>query len=280
MIKFIALLIAATIALTPAAQAAKNPRAGTSDARIKTFSYHPKEVYSVKAHLGFATSIEFAHDETIQTITLGDTYSWQATTTSHGNLMFLKPIEPNANTNMTVITNARTYTFELTAQAAKSHKSKDLSFRIEFIYPHQIDEQLAYASKRRNNGFSKDFNPSSIAPEHWNFAYNYAGNKAIRPTRAFDDGHFTYLKFAKNTSVPAIFSVDENGDEAIVNYSTQGAYIVIETIAPQFVLRDGKRATCIINKAYAGTQAKPNNNRHAINRSEEATFPQPRKTNN
>lgn len=50
--------------------------------------------------------------------------------------------------------------------------------------------------------------------------------------------------------MPAVFSVDENGNERLVNFNLQGQYLVVSGVGSQFTLRDGDTATCIWNDAY------------------------------
>ncbi|MGH1377108.1 MAG: P-type conjugative transfer protein VirB9 [Alphaproteobacteria bacterium] len=249
--KKLILTTAIALCIASPAMAGKSPRPGSADARVKTITYHETDVFRITAHLGFSTVIEFDRNENIETISLGDSTVWQTIKPSRGNLLFIKPLEQNANTNMTVVTNKRLYTFELTARASQSHKSKNLSFRIRFLYPEQIDMQLANIAKSKNNGFDdKNFSPSSAPPEDWNFDYSYSGAKSLRPKRAFDDGIFTYFQFSKTGKTPAVFAVDPDGNESIVNYSMQGKYLVVESLGRQFTLRDGDTTTCIFNDSY------------------------------
>ncbi len=268
--KKLLLTTALVLCITNPAMADRAPHAGSADARVKTLTYHSSDVYTITAHYGFSTVIEFARGENIDAISLGDSEAWQIVNPPQGNLLFIKPLLDNANTNMTVITDQHIYTFELSARKAQSHKSKRLSFRIKFQYPELMDIELANIGKSKNNGFaSKEFTPSSVPAEEWNFNYSYAGSKRLRPTRAFDDGVFTYFQFSKNSAAPAVFSVDENGNESIVNYSMRGKYLVVETLARQFTLRNGNTSTCIFNDDYPALESELSDS--AINRMEERT---------
>ena len=97
----------------------------TTDSRIKTYIYNPNEVYLLVLHYGFQSHIEFAKNETIETITLGESFAWKLTPL--GNKLFIKPMEKNIRTNMTIITNKRTYQFDIV--------SKDLVYVVRFQYP-------------------------------------------------------------------------------------------------------------------------------------------------
>ena len=79
------------------------PRVIGSEKRFRAYVYNPNEVYRYVGHYLSQSYIEFEKGETVQTISMGDTTSWQ--TTVMDNKLFLKPILDFANTNMTVMTN-------------------------------------------------------------------------------------------------------------------------------------------------------------------------------
>jgi type IV secretion system protein VirB9 len=105
----------------------------TTDNRIKTYIYSPNEIYLMVLHFGFQSHIEFAPGEEIQTISLGDSYAWEITPLA--NRLFIKPMARNIRTNMTIITNKRTYQFDIVSEDAESHETKDLVYVIRFYYP-------------------------------------------------------------------------------------------------------------------------------------------------
>jgi type IV secretion system protein VirB9 len=105
----------------------------TTDNRIKTYIYNPNEVYLLVLHFGYQSHIEFAKGEEIQTISLGDSYAWKITPLA--NRLFIKPLEKNMRTNMTIITNKRTYQFDIVSQELEMGEEKDLVYVIRFYYP-------------------------------------------------------------------------------------------------------------------------------------------------
>lgn len=105
----------------------------TTDNRIKTYIYSPNEVYLLVLHFGFQSHIEFAKSEEIHTITVGDSYAWKITPLA--NRLFIKPMEKNIRTNMTIITNKRTYQFDIVAKELEDGEEKDLVYVIRFYYP-------------------------------------------------------------------------------------------------------------------------------------------------
>ena len=235
------------------ALAGKDPRPMTADSRVKVVTYHESDVYQVRGHYGYSTVIELSPKERIETISLGDTQSWQVMKPGKPNIMFIKPLEEDAATNMTVITDKRMYTFELTANQAYSHRSSDLTFRLKFHYADDATQELAYIGSVSEAHYKplEGTNATDL-----NFDYSYSGSKRLRPVRAFDDGVFTYFQFDDFDVMPAVFAVDENGNERLVNFNVQGKYVVVSGLGSQFTLRDGETATCIFNEAFPKPEPK------------------------
>ena len=111
----------------------------TTDRRIKTYIYSENEVFKLVLHYGYQTSIEFADDEQVQTISMGDNFAWKVTPS--GKRLFVKPLQENVHTNMTIITNKRTYQFDLFAKAAVALDNDDLVYVLRFFYPLQDSEK-------------------------------------------------------------------------------------------------------------------------------------------
>ncbi|PCJ26958.1 MAG: hypothetical protein COA94_04605 [Rickettsiales bacterium] len=105
----------------------------TTDSRIKTYLYSPNEVYLLVLHYGFQSHIEFGKNEEIETITVGDSYAWKITPLN--NRLFIKPMERNIRTNMTIITNRKIYQFDIVAKELESGSEKDLVYVVRFQYP-------------------------------------------------------------------------------------------------------------------------------------------------
>lgn len=160
------------------------------------------------------------------------------------NRLFLKPVgEDNSETNMTVITNKRVYHFELVAREAKGITDKDLIFVVKFVYPDEKDKNLVQFNKIPP---SDDPDLRDLSP--YNFNYQYTGEASIAPMKVFDNGEFTYFQFPKkNAELPAIFTVDAQGFESLINFRATSTYLIVERVAPQFTLRNGPDIVCVYN---------------------------------
>ena len=103
------------------------------DERIKLMVYNPHDVFKYTGYYGYQANIQFDKNGQIDSVSMGDSTAWQIVPA--GNRMFIKPIEQDATTNMTVITNKRTYYFELYAENAKDIRDPDIAFSVKFLYP-------------------------------------------------------------------------------------------------------------------------------------------------
>jgi type IV secretion system protein VirB9 len=230
----------AVLAVAMPALALQSPRPIATDSRIRTVRYSPNEVYQFIGHYGYQSTIEFEEGEDIQTVSVGDSTGWMLNPA--GNRLFLKPIEQNALTNMTVISNKRTYLFELHAEETKDIRDKNLVFSYRFIYPQADGSAIDYSQTEPVPDIEKN-------PERYNFKYTIRGSTLIEPIRIFDDGEFTYFEFRdKNTEIPAFFVVDAVGNEGIINFRKRGNYIVVERVASRFTLRRGPDIICVNNE--------------------------------
>lgn len=232
---------ALTVVLPSSASALQEPRPISTDRRIRTVRYSPNEVYQFIGHYGYQSSIEFSEDEKIQTVSIGDSVAWMVNPAE--SRLFIKPIEQNATTNLTVITDKRTYFFELHAEETNNIRDDQMIFTVRFVYPQNDSSSLEF-------GQFEAMPDIDAHPERYNFNYTVRGSEAISPIRIFDDGKFTYAEFKdKNAEIPAFFHVDSAGNEELINFRKRGNYIVVERVSPVFTLRRGPDLMCIYNES-------------------------------
>lgn len=245
-----ALAILISLSFTPV-HAAVQPMPVPQDPRIKTVVYSANEVVELKGHFGRTINVQFADYEQITDVGLGDKEAWVTATVSAKNGLVLKPQRANASTNLIVITNKRTYNFALEARGEVDEfgvpkmpaaNTKDMTYAVRFTYPD--DEAAALREKERS---ASQQISASMPIDAFDFSYSYSGSEGSKPLRVFDDGKFTYFTFPETMTVPAIFAVDANGNEALVNFHKRGPYYVVERMESQFTLRSGDYVTCIFN---------------------------------
>lgn len=233
----------AAVIISHTALAERIPQPLATDQRIRQVVYNAAEVYEVTGNYRFTTTIEFESGETVQYLTLGDTIAWQAH--PMGNRVHLKPVEPHAVTNLTVVTDRRTYYFRLTGTTSRS--KLDATYLLRFSYGPEGDIAVNPAAVRKSSSKqAKDDLATKVKIRNCN--YSVSGSANVKLLRACDDGLFTYLEFAQHANLPAFFAVDPRGNESVVNFRMEGKYVVIERVASLYTLRDGNEALCLFNE--------------------------------
>lgn len=241
----------------------------TTDSRIKTLVFNPNEVFELKFYYGYQSFIEFSDNEEIEMISIGESFAWKITPA--GKRLFVRPLEIAAHTNMTIITNKRTYHFDIKSDEYTGREDEELVYTVRFYYP-QLDQplpippQLAIpvAPKIKSEVkrpipeglISQDFRDKNILaitgnPTGFelNFDYSVAGKADdILPQKIYDNGQETFLKFPNdNLVIPEIFSVDPYGVETRVQYVIRDEYVVVPVVSRQITLRFAGSLLCIYN---------------------------------
>lgn len=239
------LALVLALAASPAV-AAVVPQPGLKDPRIRTVGYDPDEVVRLRGYLGQATTLEFAEDERIENVSIGDALGWQITPNKRANLLFLKPIDRAAATGMTVITDRRRYTFELSVAAANAPRD-ELAYAVRFIYPPPAapPEEAAKAPT------------PAPAPPVLNFAFAWDGAKALTPSKVWDDGRATFFEWPAGLTLPTVFVVDGSGRERLVNMTARGPDFVVDETAPKFRVREGRQALTLVNQGWRAPARGP-----------------------
>ncbi len=229
------------------AWAIREARPLPTDQRLRVIVYNPNDVFKYIGFYGYESSIVFAPDETISSLTMGDSVAWQIV--PNANRLFIKPIENDATTNMTVITNKRVYHFELHANYAKSINDPNMVFSVKFLYP-EDENGAELAGNDDTDAFEIDDNSK-------NYNYTISGDESIAPVKIFDDGVHTYIEYDKNTQeLPAFYVVYPDNTEGIVNFSIKGRYIVIHRISSKYTIRRGSEVGCIFNESLLSKEGK------------------------
>jgi type IV secretion system protein VirB9 len=155
-------------------------------------------------------------------------------------MLFLKPTQMLASTNLIVVTNLRRYAFELTA--VDRGGSARAIYILRFRYP---EDEAAAASAPTD--------PLAHV-ENLDFGYASTGARPLYPSRVFDDGASTYFQFPPRADLPAVFVIGSDGREEAVNTQMRGGYVVADRVSAVFVLRYGRLMARV---AHGGTAPAP-----------------------
>lgn len=232
----IPLAVLAAVVATATTPAPPPPPA-PPDAHIRNVAYAPDRLVALHGEIGFQILVEFAPDEHIENVSIGDGLAWQVTPNKRADLLFLKPLDPTVLTNMTVVTDQRRYAFELDAVKTRRGRVADRTYVVHFVYPEPPARPVQPP-------------PASKPPEHRNARYTYSGSRGLIPAEVFDDGRFTYFRWPETAATPAIFALSGEGGETLVNGNVRQGFVVVEQTAARFVLRNGALQTTIFNDGW------------------------------
>ncbi|MCW5589666.1 MAG: P-type conjugative transfer protein VirB9 [Legionellales bacterium] len=222
------------------------PAVSQFDHRIQVVNYNPNDVVKLNGVLGIATEIILEPDEVYLAHAFGDPQAWEFTHIEH--YIFLKPKAQNGDTNLIVVTNKRSYHFELHYLADPVSLT---TYQLSFRYPDEIAEHKKTVNARQvlNRAFSQKAGPINL-----NYLMtNDRQSRSIAPSHVWDDGRFTYFQFPGDRDLPTIYKVEPDGSETIVNRHNQGTdnnMIVLEKVASRWVLRLGSRVVGVVNRRF------------------------------
>lgn len=210
-----------------------------TDSRIRSVAYNPDQIVRILGKPGIQSTIQFGPDERIENVAVGDSSAWQITPNHRASLLFVKPLLARTRTNMTVVTDRRTYMFDLVAEG----KAAGALYSMKFSYPHEkVTQDASKPLQQAASAAQQAQQPAAtLAAEKLHFDWKTKGNGKLLPNRVFDDGSSLYLIWGKDTPLPAILTISEDRKEGPVNYRMSGEYIVVSPIPANLMLRYGSK---------------------------------------
>ncbi|NTG75594.1 P-type conjugative transfer protein VirB9 [Agrobacterium rhizogenes] len=261
----IALLL--TAGWSSATLALETPRGAPQDSRIRFVDYQPYNITRVVGSLRSSVQVEFAVDEEIAHVALGNTVAWEVAPA--GNILFLKARENQPVTNISVVTtrrdgSTRSYQMELTVRDGPVAGGQDTYFYVKYRYPADDAErrrQEATARARAAQAGQADTVLAlheQIGPRNWR--YTAQGSATLEPQAVYDNGKITTFAFTGNQEMPAIYMENSDGTESLVPKSVDGDLVLAHAISRKFILRRGGDVLCIFNEAYDPVGIDPDTN--------------------
>lgn len=243
--------------LVPAlAWAELTPPKGAFDSRVRVVDYNPADVVKLTTFYGVSTHVQFGANEAIKDVAVGDQQAWDIV--PRGSHLFIKPKAQKADTNVTVVTDKRVYQFALIVEPrnvrdATAWRDPNLVFSLSFRYPDEEAARLTAQAKAAEAKAAQTDVKGKLAEakkRDENRDYWVAGSEEVSPTAARDDGRFIYLTFSNNRDMPAVYAVDNEGKEALVNTNVEGNEIVVQRMVRKLTLRKGNAVACVVNKSF------------------------------
>ena len=223
------------------------------DPRLVTMVFDESRVFTINGKTRVLTTIKFAPDEAIQNVAVGDSAVWQVQPNQAQSILFVKPLETSARTNMTVVTNRRTYLFDLVA-SPRNAPLYVMQFRYPELEAAEAEAALAAAESATQEQASAielaaANDPYAVSdPARLNFEWAGEGDRDLLPSRAYDNGEAVFLTWPEGAAIPIILVTNDAGDEGPVNFTVRDETMVLDSVPQQIILRvGGERATLTNN---------------------------------
>src|SRR5260221_7763291 len=226
-----------------------------ADNRIRSMPYNPDHIVQILGRTGIQSTIEFANDEPLEKVALVNSSTWQLGPNHRASLLFVKPLTARSRTNMTVVTDRRTYMFDLVA----GDKWTTPVYALKFSYPNDKPAELAVKSAEQAQvAAAAAAQPATMTADKLHFDWQSKGYRKLVPARVFDDGTSVYLSWNRETPLPAILTVSEDRKEGPLSYKMSGGYIVVSPIPQNMVLRyDNQMAVLWTTRRIVRSPAAP-----------------------
>ncbi|MBY5690328.1 P-type conjugative transfer protein VirB9 [Rhizobium leguminosarum] len=253
--------------LSSTAHALDIPRGASQDSRVRFIDYQPYNITKIVGTLRSSVQIEFAADEEIAHVALGNSVAWEVAPA--GNILFLKPRENQPVTNISVVTtrrdgSTRSYQMELTVRDGTVEAGQNTYFYVKYRYPADEAERRRLDAAARAQAAQAGEADQVLAlheaygPRNWR--YSAQGSAALEPQAVYDNGKVTTFAFAGNQEMPAIYMENSDGSESLVPKSVENNLVMVHAISRKFILRRGGDVLCVFNEAYDRIGINPDTN--------------------
>jgi type IV secretion system protein VirB9 len=224
---------------------ASTPVAAEPDARVRSVLFAPDKVVRFTGKPGYQSSIHFGPDERIENVAIGDSAAWQVTPNKRGDYLFIKPLIAGARSNLMVVTDRRTYLFDLEAP-----RTGQPVYALSFNYPDypapgsvQPPSEPAPAPTSAPVALAAATAPKPVLKI--NIGWQVRGAKTLRPSRVFDDTKAVYLSWPATSALPAVLLPAPDGTESPVDYKVEDGFIVVDGLPQQIIIRRGREQAIV-----------------------------------
>ncbi|HYA65315.1 MAG TPA: TrbG/VirB9 family P-type conjugative transfer protein, partial [Burkholderiaceae bacterium] len=237
-----------------------------------------KNVVTVGAKAGVATMVEFGPGEHVLSVATGQGADcahlsdvWCVAWPASASFVFVRP-KSRATTPLTLDVVTDRHSYGLQFDPIGSGDTRPAVFRLVFTYPQskssdtpaaspaQAPSQLPALAVPLVSEAQLIYERMQTAPVPANASYTIAYGKnsqELAPAMVFDDGRFTYIRWAGNREIPAVFEIRADGSELLANTRMEGDLIVVDRIARGLMLRSGTAVASLRNERFDPDGASP-----------------------
>lgn len=238
---------ARNVIVDPAAQAIPAPK----ENRIVRYTYSPDVIFRILSVPNLTTHLELGDDEGVkETPAIGDSAQWLVT--GGPRHLFIKPLRYDLETSLTIVTNKRTYQFQLIS--GKSSAAQIFQ-KVSFHYPDREmevklrkDTEVAAVEAEQVRLADQVIAPN-IDPATLDFNYDIAGDASFKPNAVYTNGKFTFLVMPNTQDSPAVFLLDEQDKPSLINYQVKGNVVIVERMAARLLIKLGDTEVKVTKRA-------------------------------
>jgi type IV secretion system protein VirB9 len=188
------------------------------DGRVVTVAYRDGETIALRTAIGNGLAIVFAPGERIVEFNAEDPAAFELSPSGSADSLLVRTLRQPAGSRLTVRTDLRSYVFALDVGPPET-----ASYAVRFDFGPQRPASAARVVAAAGQ-------------------YKLSGTKALRPSRIDDDGARTYLEWAPEQLLPAVFALNELGGEEMVDGYMRGGIYTIDRVNRVLVFRIDRKS--------------------------------------
>lgn len=193
---------------------------GSIDPRIETLAWRVGSVLPLRTAVGGNITLLFDRGEVVQSIVVGDPAAVEVKVPPQADSVLVRTIRQPVDPIIDVFTGTRHYRLRLVIGPAS-----DVAYLVRF-------------SDASDTSAAVSASPEILAGP---FAYKLKGERALRPLRVSDDGKRSFIEWAPDQPLPAVFAISALGEEETVDSYMRGNVLVIDRVYAKLIFRFGKR---------------------------------------
>lgn len=188
------------------------------DGRIVTVNFGEGETIALRTAIGNGLTIIFAPGERIVDFAAADPAAFALTVSGSADSLLLQTLRQPAASGLSVRTQLRNYVFALEVGPPQT-----ASYAVRFDFGPRQQPPIAKSVP----GIGQ---------------YRLSGTKALRPIRIDDDGERTYLEWAPDQLLPAVFALNDLGSEEMVDGYMRDGIFTIDRVNRVLVFRIDRKS--------------------------------------
>ena len=213
---------------------------------VKHYRYVDGGTYNITCPVGRITDIMLQPGENLISVSAGNTTYFNihtdvisgGTDSSPRRHVFVKPIRSGLSTDMIITTDRRVYRLQLKSSKTAAHVRA-----ISWVYENQFSSNYHYNQYRNS---IRD----TIYKKRLHLDYSMSGSADWEPVSAFHDGHKTYIQFASDSVLPALYNLSPKGKTELINWRYVDSLLIVDRVLKGAVLVYGKEQITLYNPKY------------------------------